>query len=62
MAVEIGDGRSGQIAIHELDIPRQLAVNFCKEYKLPESAIDVLTAHIVDNIDQLIQEENPKNE
>jgi len=57
MAVEIGDGRTGNINIHEFDIPRQLAVNFCKEYNLPESTIDILTSHIVENIDQLIQEE-----
>lgn len=57
MAVEIGDGRNGDINIHEFDIPRQLAVNFCKEYNLAESTIDLLTSHIVDNIDQLIQEE-----
>jgi len=57
MAVEIGDGRTGNINIHEFDIPRQLAVNFCKEYNLAESTIDILTSHIVENIDQLIQEE-----
>jgi len=57
MSVEIGDGRCGNIAIHEFDIPRQLAIDFCKEYNLADNTVEILTAHIVDNIDQLIKEE-----
>jgi len=57
ISVDIGDGRTGEMNIYEFDVPRKLAKDFCLKFKLPEDVQDVLTAHIVENIDTLIKEE-----
>eukprot|EP00762_Andalucia_godoyi_P006861 ANDGO_00887.mRNA.1 hypothetical protein NAEGRDRAFT_79231 len=50
MTVEIGDGRSDQIRIHEDDDPRMLAVQFVQKHGLGEHVVDPLSDHIRANI------------
>jgi len=57
ISVDIGDGRTGEMNIYEFDVPRKLAKDFCAKYELPEDVQDLLTSHIVENIDALIKEE-----
>jgi len=57
ISVDIGDGRAGEIRIYEFDVPRKLAKDFCLKHDLPENVQEVLTSHIVENIDTLIKEE-----
>jgi hypothetical protein len=57
ISVDIGDNRSGEIHIYEFDVPGKSAKDFCTEYGLPENVQEILTAHIVENIDVLIKEE-----
>jgi len=57
ISVDIGDGRTGEMNIYEYDVPRKLAKDFCIKHELPDDVQDILTSHIVENIDALIKEE-----
>ncbi|KAL1495797.1 hypothetical protein AB1Y20_016658 [Prymnesium parvum] len=42
MTVEIGDGRTGELKVHERDDPARLAAAFCREHRLPNKAEQLL--------------------
>jgi len=49
--VEIGEGRSVTIEVFEGDDPRQVALDFCVTHGLPETIVDPLTLHLLDNLE-----------
>lgn len=57
MNVEIGEGRTGEIVVHECDEPDDLARNFCEKYGLSPRIFTVLTSQIEANIEQLVEDQ-----
>ena len=53
MSVDLGDGRTGQITVHENDDPESLAREFCVEFRLSEDLVRPLTEQIEENVAEL---------
>ena len=53
MTVEIGDGRSDTIHVHEGDDPRVLADEFCQTHDLSVNVVEPLADHIKANISKI---------
>lgn len=51
--VEIGPNQSAVIEVLEGDEPRDVAHRFCLAHGLPESIVDPLTLHLLDNLESL---------
>ena len=56
MTVEIADGLSDAIEVHEGDSPATLAQEFCLKNKLPERVLGPLTSHIENNLSRVMQQ------
>ena len=57
MNIDIGDGRFGQITVHEEDEPEDLAEEFCQRYNLDTQLRQALVTQIEQHIDSLVQEQ-----
>jgi hypothetical protein len=55
MRVEIGDGRSQEIVVHECDEPDDLAAAFCEQHGLPAQLSHTLSLQIESNIEQVVE-------
>lgn len=55
MSVDLGDGRTGQITVHENDDPEELAVEFCVKFGLSEELVLPLTEQIEENVAELVE-------
>ena len=62
MTVEYSAGKRDQITIHENDIPHDLAAVFCAKHGIDSSVVDVLTRHIVQNVQKLTPARKEKRE
>eukprot|EP00890_Picochlorum_soloecismus_P001471 jgi/Picsp_1/2324/NSC_05787-R1_protein len=56
--VDIGPGMSVQLEVYEGDDPGAVAEAFCKEHGLPESVVQPLTSHIVENMEDIVDFES----
>jgi len=54
VTVEIGDGRSGTIDVHEGDTPEELAAAFVQMHGLSNNVIEPLAAHVENSIEAVI--------
>lgn len=59
MSVDLGDGRTGQITVHENDDPEYLAREFCVKFRLSEELVRPLTEQIEENVAELGVETAP---
>mmetsp|Transcript_11131 Transcript_11131/g.21876 ORF Transcript_11131/g.21876 Transcript_11131/m.21876 type:complete len:584 (+) Transcript_11131:471-2222(+) len=57
MNVDIGDGRTDEIVVHECDEPDDLAKAFCSKYDLSPQICQALSLQIESNIEQLVEEQ-----
>jgi hypothetical protein len=60
MSVDLGDGRTGQITVHENDDPEHLAREFCVKFRLSEELVQPLTEQIEENVAELAVETVPQ--
>lgn len=60
MSVDLGDGRTGQITVHENDDPEDLARDFCFRYHLSDELIQPLITQIEENVADLEVEAAPQ--
>lgn len=56
MNVDIGDGRTDEIVVHECDEPEELAKAFCEKYGLAPRIRHALSMQIESNIEQLVED------
>ena len=57
LTVELPQGGSDVIVVHEADEPADLAARFCEKHKLDPKCVDSLTNMIEQNIDLLLENE-----
>jgi len=57
MNIDIGDGRFGQITVHEEDEPEDLAEDFCQRHGLDMQLRQALVLQIEQHIDSLVHEQ-----
>jgi hypothetical protein len=57
MNVDIGEGRTDEIVVHECDEPDELAKAFCEKYSLPTQIQHALSLQIESNIEQLVEDQ-----
>lgn len=57
LSVDIGDGRSDQIQVHENDEPEDLAKVFCKMHGLSSPLWQALSLQIESNIEKLVEDQ-----
>jgi hypothetical protein len=62
MNVDIGDGRSDEITVHEYDEPDALAKLFCEKYSLSSQICTALSKQIEANIESILDEQLPLEE
>ena len=61
MTVEIAEGLSDAIEIHEGDKPSALAEEFCAKNKLPDRVVGPLTSHIEGNLARVMQQRSAQS-
>jgi hypothetical protein len=56
LTIDLGQGRSAEVAVHETDDPADVAADFCRRQGLGEKLRRALERNIEANLEQLVQE------